>query len=130
MGEIVTAIPNVQAKRMLAIRFKRDQLRETINKLDAEYDLLRNNLLGVMKENSVLSLKTEDYTISRKKMKTVTVLNDDLAIKELQENGYEPSVTIKLNWRAMGQTIYKAIGEGLKNAEVKVVEYVAIKQGK
>jgi regulator of replication initiation timing len=127
-NNITVSVPNLQAKRMLAIRFKRDQLRETINKLDAEYDLLRNNLLGVMQENSVLTLKTEDYTISRKKMKTVTVLDDARAIDELQNKGYQPSITVKLNWRAMGQGIYKALNEGVLKgvAEVKITEYVAI----
>jgi hypothetical protein len=123
--------PNLQAKRMLAIRYKRDQMRQAVNALDAEYNVLRDDLLTEMQKHSVLSLKTEDYTISRKKMKTVNVLDDGQAIRELQDAGYSPSITVKLNWRAMGQAIFKALKESdIPAAQVRITEYVAIKQAK
>lgn len=127
LGYVTT--PNEQAKQMLTIRHKRDQLREALNILDAEYNQLRDALLLETQKHKVLSLKTEDYTISRKKIKSLIILDDIRAINELKEAGYQPSISTKLNWRSMGQAIFGAVEKGeLKSAEVKTTEYIAIKK--
>lgn len=124
----LTQTPNELAKRMLSIRYKRDQLRQALNTLDNEYDLIRDALLSETQKHKVLSLKTEDYTISRKKIRTIQVDDDARAISELQKLGIQPPMTVRLNWRSMGQEIYKLADQGLKYSHVKETEYIAIKK--
>lgn len=129
MKDLTIDTPDQQAKRLLAIRFKRDQLRSLINKLDEEYDYLRDALLLETQKHNVLTLKTENYTIMRKKSKSVLVHDDTQAIAELIEAGYKPA--IKLDYRSMGQEIYKAINEGAtKSCELREKEFISIAQNK
>ena len=121
--------PDQQAKRLLAIRFKRDQLRQAINKLDLEYDSLREALLLETQRHNVLTLKTEHYTIMRKRSKSVLVHDDLQAIAELEHAGYKPQ--IRLDPRSMGRDIYAAINEGaVPSCELRVKEFISIAQNK
>ena len=129
MKNLYVTTPNEQAKQLLAIRFKRDQLRSAINKLDEEYDALRDALLLETQKHNVLTLKTENYTIMRKKSKSVLVHDDLQAIAELEHAGYTPRV--KLDTRSMGKDIYAAINEGaVPSCELRVKEFISIAQNK
>lgn len=128
MNKLTITTPNDQAKRLLAIRYKRDQLREALNVLDGEYDALRDALLVEMRKNRVMSLKTEAYTITRKSVTNPFILNSDEAIKDMQKRGIEP--IIKLDLVANKQMLLLAVRDGrpIKGTDIKVTEYVTIKQ--
>jgi hypothetical protein len=129
LSEMKTLSTNDKAKQLLAIRYKRDQLRELVNNLDVQYDQLRNDLLEETSRLNVLTLKTEEYTIMRKKSLYPVVLNQSEAIEDIKKRGIEP--VVKLDMVVMKQLLIKESKENpVKGTEVRESEYISIKQNK
>ena len=120
--------PDEKAQRMLTLRFKRDQLREMLNTLDEEYDAIRDELLTETQKLGIITLKTENYTISRKKSLNPHVVDQAKAIEDMNKRGLTP--IMKLDALALKGTFLAAARNAtpIDGVEIKETEYIAIKK--
>lgn len=128
MNELQTITANDKAKQLLLIRHKRDQLRALINRLDEEYNQLRDDLLTETQNLKVLTLKTEEYTIQRKKSRTPRLLNQADAIADLKNRGMQ--YYLKLDLTAIKGALLSADRNKtpVNGIEIRETEYIAIKK--
>jgi hypothetical protein len=111
--------------RFMQVKGKLAALTEAKDQLKAEYDRLREELLEITRQNQVLTLKTENYTIMRKNKTSYKVENPFTVIDSMKELGLEP--VMKLDVLA-NQSYFKQFE--VKGVEKKVTEYIAIKEHK
>ncbi len=101
-------------------------------KIDDEYKQLRAELLEVTKESGVVSLKTEDYTLTRQSRTTVKVTNHKAAISALEDREVPVTTKVVLDDDYM-KPIYKKMleeGEVIPGIDSFTTEFVTIRMKK
>jgi glutamate-1-semialdehyde aminotransferase len=113
-----------KAKRLMELQALYKQIKPEIDQLKAE-------LLEITKKLGVVTLKTEDYTISRVKKVTPEVTDFETLKAELEKNNI-PYGTKEVFADYMSLTFKKLIEDGrkLEGLEAKESEYVAVRLAK
>ena len=113
--------PMEKAKRLV-------ELQAIVYKLKPEIESLKADLLKVTKDLNVLTLKTEQYTITRAKKETISVENFNILEKALKEN-HIPYGTKIVFADYMGLVFKKLVKDKkiLPGLEIKETEYISIR---
>jgi hypothetical protein len=112
-------------ERYLKIKAVRDRIEE-------EYQFLREKLLEETKKLGVISLKTEKYTITRQKRNHYKIYNHDVATDELEKFGVPVKTKVVLDEDYMKPAINELIsrGEMINGIESGVSEFVTVRVAK
>ena len=113
--------PMMKAKRLM-------ELQALVKSVKPEIDELKADLLKVTQDLGVLTLKTEEYTISRAKRITPEVTDFKTLVEELKENKIPYGLqTVFADY--MTVTFKKLIEDGreLDGLEAKITEYIAVR---
>ena len=104
------------------------ELQRVYNEIKPQILALKADLLQIMQDQDVLTLKTGTYTLSRAKRITPFVAEFDLLKKSL-DSAEIPYETEEVFTAQMDVMFRKAIDEGrdLPGLESKVTEYVAVR---
>lgn len=113
------------AKDFLKIKQKRKELSDIKRQLDQKYDQIRQELLDTTRGLGVLSLKTEAYTISRRKTTSYCVENEQKVIKTMKKMGLDP--VLRLDKQLNRKSFKNNEIDGVKKVEN---EYIAIRENK
>lgn len=123
-NDILTQNPNspaVKAKKLMELQTLYKEIKPQIDELKAE-------LLQVMQEQDVLTLKTGTYTLSRAKRITPQVV-DFKILKDSLEKAEIEVITEEVFAPQMDVVFKQAIEEGreFEGLESKVTEYVSVR---
>lgn len=121
---------DAQVKTFVQLKEKRAQLSKLKEELDTRYDAIRANLLTMMADKKVLTLKTEDYTVIRTHRRVVSIPNQFEALEYFKKQGVPLPVKIDY-WSAL-PTINSALAEdkNIPGIEEKSAEYVSVRLNK
>jgi hypothetical protein len=122
IAELNTLAPIKAAEKIVELERAKD-------KIESSLAVLRSRLLEVTKENDVLTLKTGQYTIMRKQLRRIKVLNDDEAGKFLESKGVPVETRVVLDMRYMKPVIQNYQGE-IPGIEKTLTEYVSVRLAK
>lgn len=113
--------PSLKAEKLV-------ELQAVYKQIKPEIDRLKEDLLVTMQESKTLSLKTEDYTISRAKKVTPRVVDFDALKKYLKKNKI-PFETKEVFHERMGLVFKALIDEGreAEGLEGLLTEYISIR---
>jgi hypothetical protein len=105
------------------------KLIEVRKQVEERYNSLRKELLEEMKRTKVVSLKTEDYTLTRQTRKTIKVTNDRAAINALKDLGHEVVTKEVMDMDYMKPVVENLTqdGEVLPGIEEFSTEFVSIR---
>ena len=138
-GDAVTAQGFVESlgepdEKLAPIEIARrySKLVELKKQVDERYKQYREELLAATKELGVLTLKTEEYTISRQVRKTVRVVNDQVAMQELEMRNIPIVKKEVLDMDYMKPAIDQLAesGEIIPGIETSATEYVTVRQAR
>lgn len=118
------------ANKQLTVSEASEQLMklETLHKTtEKRIKELRAHLMQVMKDTKVLTLKTEDYTITRATRQNVRVINDKLAEEELKKLGHEVITKTVIDMDYMRPLLKELEVPGVDKSET---EYISIRRAK
>lgn len=101
-------------------------------RVEEEYKRLREELLQITKDAGVLSLKTEQYTISRVKRQTTKITDHQAAINSLTERNIPIVTKTVLDEDYMKPALEQLAesGEVIPGIETFDTEYVMVRQAK
>lgn len=117
----------------MEIARKYSKLVELKKQVDERYKQYREQLLEATRSLGVLSLKTEEYTITRQTRKTVKVTNDEVAIEELKLRNIPIVTKTVLDQDYMMPAIKQLLESGremIPGIEEFATEYVTVRQAK
>lgn len=116
----------------MEIARKYSKLVELKKQVDERYKQYREQLLDATKSLGVISLKTEEYTITRQTRKTIKISNDDVAIEELKLRNIPIMTKTVLDKDYMMPAIEQLLssGEIIPGIETAATEFVTVRQAK
>lgn len=115
----------------MEIARKYSKLVELKKQVDEKYKQYREQLLEATKSLGVLSLKTEEYTITRQTRKTVKISNDEVAIEELKLRNIPVVTKTVIDEDYMMPAIKQLLeknGELIPGIQENVTEFVTVRQ--
>ena len=119
------------AKELATLRQEINTIEDSVKPLKVKRDELQAELIRVMKESELKSLKTDDYNFARTVKKDFKVVDENLVMEELkQRNEYDNYVKPKidlLGLKAYQSSLLKGTGEILNGVEPVETEYMSIK---
>lgn len=105
---------------------KMEQLKR---ELDYKLKTMKDNLLHIMQDTDVLSIKTGSYTLSRKTYRRVKVVDDELAAKDLKARGVPVTTKVVLDMSQMNIPLTELLvkqRETIDGVELTETEYVSM----
>lgn len=117
----------------MEIARKYSKLVELKKQVDERYKQYREKLLEATKALGVLSLKTEEYTITRQTRRTVKITNDVVAIEELKLRNIPTVTKTVIDQDYMMPAIKQLLEssqEVIPGIEEFATEYVTVRQAK
>lgn len=107
------------------------KLEATKDKIDSALSQLRADLLEVTKQQKVMTLKTEDYTITRATRETLKVADHKAAAAELDKMNV-PVMTETVLSDSTKKVLKELIKQGkvFDSASVQSTEYISIRVNK
>ena len=125
----------VKTEKMMPIEVAGEVMKLEKLKKDIEARLRdhKRNLLIVMKELGVKTLKTETYTLYRSNYKRVRVVDDVKAFEDLVKRGIPAETKVVLDMDVMKlplDQLVKEKGEEVDGVELQESEYVSVRLAK
>lgn len=127
---LATQSINDKVRTFAQLKEKRTQVANLQKELDAKYNALREDLRQVMSERKVLTLKTEEYTLSRSTRRVVRITDHDKLIAWFEKRGEKP--TLKVDYYSALPAINSAFKakQAVSGAEENSAEYVSVRLNK
>lgn len=117
----------------MEIARKYSKLVELKKQVDERYKQYREQLLDATKSLGVISLKTEEYTITRQTRKTIRISNHEVATEELKLRNIPIVTKTVLDEDYMMPAIKQLVekdGELIPGIETSATEFVTVRQAK
>jgi hypothetical protein len=117
-------------KAFAKLKDKRQKLQALQKELDEHYNALREDLRQVMAEKKVLTLKTEEYTITRSSRRVIKIVDHNKLIDWFTKRGITPP--LKVDYYPALPVLNEAFKQGkkIKGAEESSAEYVSVRINK
>lgn len=119
------------ARDLAEIRSEINQVKDALKPLEQKREEIQAELIEVMRENELKSIKTDDYNFARTVKKDFKVINELEVIEELKKrNEYENYVRPKIDLIGLknyATSLLKGTGEILEGMEPTESEYMSIK---
>lgn len=127
---LTTRSIDTKVETFVKLKEKRQQLADAKKQLDEQYNQIRDELREVMKDKKVLTLKTEDYTLTRSNRQTMTIVDHQKLIKAYKKWGIPAPLKVDY-WVAQTQLRDRLkANRRVPGVEMREQEYVSVRLNK